>query len=135
LKSENFNGFKTDSFDAIVSLSALEHIPLNQLNNALKEIKRVLKPNAKWAVTTSGTEKKATWFHEPSKGYCFSKTDIENMFNASNILNQVPEKILQKYKANKYLKENLAGFYFKSEDYGMPWGKWSPQYIPVGIYN
>ncbi len=31
------------SFDAVVSLSALEHIPLEQLGNALNEIRRVLK--------------------------------------------------------------------------------------------
>lgn len=124
-----------DFFDAIVSMSALEHIPFKQLQNALSELNRVLKPNAKWAVTTSGTDKASTWFHDPSKGYCFSQSDLENKFNACSTLNQHPEKILQKYKGNKYLQENLAGFYFKSGDNGMPWGKWDPQYIPVGIYN
>jgi SAM-dependent methyltransferase len=41
-----------DSFDAIVSLSSLEHIPLDSLKTAMSEIQRVLKPNARWAVTT-----------------------------------------------------------------------------------
>jgi len=125
----------SDYFDAVVSLSALEHIPCNQIANAFSEIGRILKPDAKWAVTTSGTEKKYTWFHDPSKGYCFSETDLKEVFNANSLFGQDPEKVLQKYKDNNYLKNNLADFYFKSGDNGMPWGRWDPQYIPVGLFN
>ena len=31
------------------------------------------------------------------------------------------------------LRDNLASFYFRSGDNGMPWGKWDPQYQPVGV--
>lgn len=126
---------KTGSFDAVVSLSALEHIPKEQLPDALAEIQRVLKPDARWAVTTSGTEKEETWFHEPSKGYCYSESDLRKIFNAAPTIKQNPSEILHKYKENSYLKNNLAVFYFKSGSNGMPWGKWEPQYIPVGLCN
>ena len=131
----NMPEIENDSFDAVVSLSALEHIPINQLGNALSEIGRVLKPEAKWAITTSGTERGNTWFHEPSKGYCFSVKYFKEKFNAKSFKKQNPKEIFQKYKENGYLKENIAQFYFKSGNNGMPWGKWAPQYIPVGIYN
>ena len=124
-----------NAFDAVVSLSALEHIPLKVLQVALGEIKRVLKPGACWAVTTSGTEKAETWYHEPSQGNCFSRADIENIFGAIPRKDQSPHEILKKYQNNNYLKENLAKFYFKSGKYGMPWGKWDPKYIPVGIFK
>jgi hypothetical protein len=122
-----------NTFDAVVSLSAIEHIPLETLKVAFGEIKRVIKPDAHWAVTTSGTEKSETWFHEPSQGNCFSSNDIEDTFGAIPKGTQNPIEILQKYQKNPYLKENLAKFYFKSGKYGMPWGKWDPKYIPVGI--
>lgn len=34
---------------------------------------------------------------------------------------------------NNELHKKLAPFYFKSGDNGMPWGKWDPQYQPVGV--
>ncbi len=108
---------------------------IENLKAAFKEIKRVVKPNARWAVTTSGTEKSETWFHEPSQGNCFSSTDIGDIFEAISKGEQNPIEILQKYQNNSYLKENLAKFYFKSGKYGMPWGKWDPKYIPVGIFK
>ena len=124
-----------NTFDAVVSLSAVEHIPYESLQAALTEIKRVLKPDACWAITTSGTEKAKTWFHGPSQGNCFSCADFENIFGAMPKESQKPYEILQKYQNNSYLKENLAKFYFKSGKYGMPWGKWNPKYIPVGIFK
>ena len=124
-----------NTFDAVVSLSAIEHIPLENLKTAFDEIKRVVKPNARWAVTMSGTEKSETWFHEPSQGNCFSSTDIGDIFEAISKGEQNPIEILQKYQNNSYLKENIAKFYFKSGKYGMPWGKWNPKYIPVGIFK
>ena len=109
--------------------------PLENLKTAFDEIKRVVKPNAHWAVTTSGTEKAETYFHESSQGNCFSCGEFENTFGASPKGEQDPQKILQKYQNCGYLKENLAKFYFKSGKYGMPWGKWDPKYIPVGIFK
>jgi hypothetical protein len=34
---------------------------------------------------------------------------------------------------NAELKNNLASFYFKSGENGMPWGEWNPEYQPVGV--
>ncbi len=124
-----------DAFDAVVSLSALEHIPSEMLESALNEIRRVLKPDAHFAITTSGTEQPTTWFHEPSQGYCFSVDDFKKFFAADNRKSEEPKKILEKYRQCVYLKDNLAEFYKKSGKFGMPWGKWDPKYIPVGIYS
>lgn len=121
-------------FNAIVSLSSIEHIPLEQLNQAMLEIHRILKPEAKWAVTTSATERNNTWFHEQSHGYCYSLSDISKYFGAWALNNDDPSKLIQKYKNCCYLKDNLANFYKISEKNGMPWGIWDPQYIPVGLH-
>ena len=123
------------SFDAVVSLSSLEHIPLKNLDLAVKEIGRILKPDAKYAITTSATHKKESWFHEPSKGLCFSGNDLEKIFNAQSRNELSAEEVLFRYKNCKYLENNLAKFYSRSAENGMPWGKWEPKYLPVGIWS
>lgn len=119
------------SFDAVVSLSALEHIPLDLLPAALSEVRRVLCSDAKWAVTTSASATPLTWYHEPSRGQCFGKSDLEHYFGAAGLGD--PAVYLSKYRNNQFLASNLAGFYKKSGENGMPWGKWDPAYVPVGI--
>jgi 2-polyprenyl-3-methyl-5-hydroxy-6-metoxy-1,4-benzoquinol methylase len=121
------------TFDAVVSLSALEHIPLEQLATALSELSRVSRPGASWAVTTSGTEQASAWLHEPSQGWCFSAADLEARFGATAAQAQDPAGVLQRYRDCAYLKDHLAGFYRRTDRSGMPWGVWEPRYIPVGL--
>ncbi|MBW4549822.1 MAG: class I SAM-dependent methyltransferase [Aphanocapsa sp. GSE-SYN-MK-11-07L] len=120
-------------FDAVVSLSAWEHIPYQDLDVALAEISRVLKPDSLWAVTTSGTEQPGTWWHDQSQSNCFSISDLEKHFGAKKQRVQNPAEILDKYRRCSYLKQNLAEFYKKSDKFGMPLGIWEPRYIPVGL--
>ena len=131
----NLNEIPSNSFDAVVSLSALEHIPIVQLENALKEIRRVLKDQNFWAITTSATDQNMTWYHQPSKGFCYSVSDLEKYFEATSSYPQNPKRILHEYRNCDYLKRHLAKFYSKSGEYGIPWGQWEPKYIPVGIYH
>lgn len=123
----------TASYDALVSLSALEHIPIESLPNALGELRRVLKPSADIAITTSGTEAEHSWFHEPCRGYCYSHNDLGTMFHAKPTAMQSAEGILLNYRRSSYLREHLASFYQVSGNNGMPWGQWDPRYIPVGL--
>lgn len=127
----------SDSYDAVVSLSALEHIPMEQLPITVGEIRRMLKPTARWAVTTSGTEQAHRWFHEPSKGWCFSTHDLESIFGTSKLSNgqAIATEVLTHYRECEYLQGHIAQFYKRSGNNGMPWGKWDPKYVPVGIYN
>jgi len=121
------------TFDAVVSLSAIEHIPIEQLGTALGELARVSKPEAAWAVTTSGTEQAATWLHGPSQGWCYSVVDLRDRFGAVGARDQDPAEMLERYRRSAYLREHLADFYRRTERCGMPWGIWDPRYIPVGL--
>ncbi len=131
----NMPEYQDNGFDAIVSLSALEHIPMNILPIALSEIKRVVKSEGAWAVTTSGTNQIESWYHEPSKGNCFSERDFERLFGATLKGGIDADAAIEKYQNCDYLKRNLASFYKKSGDNGMPYGVWDPKYIPVGLFN
>jgi ubiquinone/menaquinone biosynthesis C-methylase UbiE len=124
---------ETASFDAVISLSSLEHIPLELLPIALAEIHRLVRSEGCWAVTTSGTDQADTWYHSPSLGYCFSERDLVKLFDARSRNSVSPSDILRKYHDSQYLKANLARSYRLSGKNGMPWGRWNPVYIPVGI--
>lgn len=119
-------------FAAVVSLSSVEHISLEDLGRALAEIRRVAQPDARWAVTTSATHATQSWFHEPAQGWCYSEDDLARLFDARTAGGSALE-ILEHYRTCRYLREHLAAFYSKSDRNGMPWGRWDPRYVPVGI--
>jgi hypothetical protein len=122
-----------NSFDAVVSLSALEHIPIGKLGEALSELSRVSHPAAPWAVTTSATERASAWLHEPSQGWCYSVDDLTERFGAVAAGQQDAAAALQRYRDCAYLRNHLAAFYRRTDRSGMPWGIWDPRYIPVGL--
>lgn len=124
-----------ESVDAIVSISSLEHNSPEGLRTCVAELLRVLKPGGVM-VATLGAAKNKDWYHEPSKGWCYTEASLKDIF-------QLPHNVRSNY--DRYdalmkdltecdeLKDNLAEFYFKSDNNGMPWGKWDPQYQSVGV--
>ena len=123
------------SIDAVVSISAIEHMQVNSINGAIQEFMRILKVDKPMIVTTSAS-KSSDWYHQPSEGWCFSLKTISLMFNLENCdgteFRQF-DNIMADYKENSFLRKKLASVYFISDKNGMPRGVWNPQYIPVGI--
>lgn len=122
--------------DCVVSVSALEHNEHTVASRAVQELTRVLKPEHKMLLTVSASLTD-DWYHEPSKGWCYSEKTLKNLFNLphdtpSNFSQK--EAIFEKLKKpDNELHRNLEKFYFQSGENGMPWGIWNPQYLPVGI--
>jgi SAM-dependent methyltransferase len=125
----------SDSQDAVVAVSSLEHNSPQSLLGVVKELMRVIKPGG-MLMATLGAAYDENWFHEPSKGWCYTEAALRDIFDLSP---EVPSNYVQfddLFSALidcSELKENLASFYSNSGDNGMPWGKWDPQYQPVGI--
>jgi ubiquinone/menaquinone biosynthesis C-methylase UbiE len=121
--------------DVVVSISALEHNSPDKLRSVVAELMRVLKPGGK-LIATLGAASMADWFHEPSQGWCYTESTLRGIFGLPD---DTPsnydqfDALFEKLKCNDFLRENLANFYFQSGNNGMPWGKWDPQYQPVGI--
>lgn len=122
--------------DAVVSLSALEHNNHESFASSLDELLRVTKPCGKLVLTVSASQTD-DWFHEPSKGWCYSDTTLKRLCRLSE---DVPNNYVQKdalfcqlQRDGNELHKRLDPFYFQSGDNGMPWGKWEPTYQPVGI--
>jgi len=124
-----------NSVDAVVSISALEHNSQDGLRRVISELMRVLKPGCK-LLASLGAAKDKDWFHEPSKGWCYTEATLRDIFEITDDCpsnyNQYDD-LFTALKSCSDLREELADFYFKSGDNGMPWGIWNPEYQPVGV--
>lgn len=124
-----------DSIDAVVSISAIEHLSIMDLPRVRDEFERVIKPGGFIAITTSAS-KSDDWFHEPSKGWCLSITRIrEFMELPEDTINNFEylKTIIEEYKQSNELINRLSSGYYRAGNNGMPWEFWDPKYIPVGI--
>jgi SAM-dependent methyltransferase len=123
------------SFDAIVSVSSLEHNDPADLEQALRELLRVLRPGGR-LVATLGAARDADWFHAPSQGWCYTEASLRRAFGLSAATPSNYGEYDQRFAELRdcaELRDNLAPAYFKSGDNGMPWGRWDPQYQSVGV--
>ncbi len=127
----------SDSIDAIASVSALEHNTPENLPTVVAELLRVLKPGGAILATLTGIKDTDTW-HIPSSGWCYSAISLKRLFDLPE---DTPDNyashdtLLQDLRNCGELRDNLARFYFESDQNGMPWGKWDPQYLPVGVWK
>jgi ubiquinone/menaquinone biosynthesis C-methylase UbiE len=124
-----------NSLDAVVAVSALEHNTPEGLQKVVAEIMRKLKPGGQLLATLCAGRDK-DWFHEPSRGWCYTDTTLRRLFElpegtSSNYTHY--DELFNSLKECAELRDNLAKIYFRSGDNGMPWGRWDPQYQPVGV--
>jgi SAM-dependent methyltransferase len=123
------------SVDTIVAVSALEHNSPEVLSEVVRELLRVLRPAGR-LLATLGAARDEDWFHGPSQGWCYSEASLRRIFGIDPA---VPsnfdqhDALLRELRGSADLRDNLAAFYFKSANNGMPWGVWDPTYQPVGV--
>jgi SAM-dependent methyltransferase len=125
----------SNSVDAVVSMSALEHNPPEELKPCVFEIVRVLKPGGK-LVATLPAAKDNDWYHEPSRGWCYTEATLRDIFDLPPDCPSNYDRYDELFEALQNcdeLRHDLADFHFESGDNGMPWGIWNPQYQPVGV--
>ena len=88
------------------------------------------------AIATLGAAKEQDWFHEPSKGWCYTEATLRDIFDLPADCPSNYDRYDELFKSLRNcseLRDNLADFYFKSGNNGMPWGIWDPKYQPVGM--
>jgi hypothetical protein len=101
----------------------------------VKELMRILKPGG-LLLATLGAARDQDWFHEPSHGWNYTDASLRRLFDLSpqafsNYARH--DEFFDALKSCTELRDGLAAFYARSGDNGMPWGKWDPQYQPVGV--
>lgn len=125
----------SESIDAVAAVSALEHNTPENLHLVVDELMRVLKPGGVLLATLVAARDENR-FHEPSHAWCYTGESLRQIFdlpdNAPTNYNLYDE-LMEELRDCSELRDNLASFYFRSSQNGMPWGKWDPQYQPVGV--
>lgn len=133
---QNMKLIQSETIDAIISVSVMEHNSAQEVQVIMKELSRVLKNNAPLFITTSASGRD-DWFHKPSHGWAYSERTLNELFlfSDNNYLSNygLYDQWMEKLRKSEELKTSLSPTYFKSGDNGMPWGIWDPQYYPVGI--
>ncbi len=121
--------------DAVVSISALEHNSPDGLRGCVAELMRVLKPGGK-LIATMHAAREQDWFHEPSKGWCYTEATLRDIFDLpadcpSNYEHY--DELFAELQGCAELRDGLPSYYYSSGNNGMPWGIWDPKYPPVGV--
>ena len=131
----NMSDIPDNHVDAVVSISSLEHNTPDDLLASVEELMRVLKPGGK-LIATLGAAKEQDWYHEPSRGWCYTEATLRDVFdllsNCSSNYEQYDE-LFTKLRSCDELRNTLSKFYFESGNNGMPWGVWDPKYQSVGV--
>lgn len=132
---QNLSDLADASIDAVVAVSALEHNPPEGLPGVVIELQRVLKPDGV-LLATLGAARQADWLHVPSQGWCYTDASLRRHFDlpADTLTNyDRHDDLFSALRDCAELSDGLASFYYQSGDNGMPWGRWDPQYQPVGV--
>lgn len=130
----NLEDIDNDSIDSVVAVSALEHNQPENLKLVVLELLRVLKPGGA-LLATLGAARNEDWFHEPSRGWCYTDESLRHHFMLGDVPSNYNEyaQLFADIRECRELREGLAQFYFQSGENGMPWGEWNPAYQPVGV--
>ncbi len=126
---------ESNSVDAIVSTSAIEHNPDHaSLKAAIIELYRTLKKGSPLLITTSATNKES-WFHHASKGWCYNEKTLAEIFDMSSYDSNFSKftSVENNIRSNEFLKNKIPYNYKNNPNCGLPMGVWDPQYLPVGI--
>ena len=131
----NLADIPDSSIDLVISISSLEHNTPQNLMTVADELYRVLKPNGA-IIATLAAAKEKDWFHIPSSSWCYTEKTLKQLFNfgpsvPSNFGNF--DELMKSVRASKELRKNLSYHYHLGGKNGMPWGKWNPVYLPVGV--
>lgn len=131
----NLMDIQDHSLDAVVSVSALEHNSPEGLEQVINEIMRVLKPGGLLLATMTAARAQ-DWWHEASNGWCYTDGSLRRIFDLSPDLPSNYDRydeLMGALRNCSELRDNLASFYYKSDQGGMPRGIWDPKYQPVGV--
>jgi len=108
---------KSNSIDAIISISAIEHADINLFDQNIREMKRVLKKKSILLITTNFTNKKDIFFDEFTQAWCFSYKFIKKKFNKNfNIYFNI-KKTISSFKSSKIFFNRLDDYYTKNKNF------------------
>ena len=125
---------ESGEFDAVVSVSALEHNCPEKIPQIMSELRRTAKCAAPMLLTISTSPKGGE--HTPSHSWLLTENEIVNAYSMPNDyktnfaqMGQISKEMRSPLRLHRW----LASSYYRDGDNGMPWGKWNPQYLPLAL--
>ena len=126
--------FEDSTFDAVVSISAIEHNPPDKVKSIMQELTRILKEGGQQLLTISVADKEQ--YHQESNSYLLNREGVQDTYKLdSDTCRDFDsyEDIFSEFFNDERLKRWMPYIYFQGGNNGMPWGKWDPKYLPAGI--
>lgn len=127
---------RDNSVDIVISISALEHNELiSNVKEIIQELDRVLVSGGMMLITLPASAEK-DWFFSPAYSWCFTESTLRDLFDLDNDSSSnfhEYRNFFEKLSKSETLKKNISLRYYFQPKSGMPWGKWDPKYLPVGI--
>ncbi|MDR2124518.1 MAG: class I SAM-dependent methyltransferase [Desulfovibrio sp.] len=124
----------SSEFDAVVSVSALEHNSPDNIPLIMSELRRTAKDGAPMLLTISTSAEGG--IHRPSHSWLLTEKEIVAAYGIpegyQTNFDDMP-LLAAKLVASPRLRRWLPSFYYMGGANGMPWGVWAPQYLPVGL--
>lgn len=122
--------------EIVVSISALEHNEqISDIKIIIQELERVLVPGGMMLITLPASADK-DWFFYPAYSWCFTESTLQDLFNFDKATSSNFHQygiIFEKLINSEALKKSMSLRYYFQPKSGMPWGRWDPKYLPVGI--
>lgn len=123
----------SESIDAVISISAIEHADIGLFHENIKELSRLLKPRAPLLLTTSAATSDENSYHEKSSGWCFSLRALkaffpatEIKFDAENCARSIIESAVFMNRLDPYYYQDEDSFCYKKRVRDFP-------YLPVAV--
>ena len=125
---------ESGEFDAVISVSALEHNSPEKIPKIMSELRRTAKCGALMLLTISTSPKGGE--HRPSHSWLLTEDEIVKAYSMpdgyiTNFAHMA--QINQEMQTPSRMHRWLASSYYRGGDNGMPWGKWAPQYLPMAL--
>ncbi len=131
---EHLEHVSDNEFDAVVSISALEHNPPDKVKAIMGELRRVAKNGAPMLITISMAEQPR--LDEPSLSWLLDEAGVVEAYGLAPGYQTNCEQLpawLEKIQESPRLARWLGAFHFHSGKNGMPWGVWKPTYLPAAM--
>lgn len=127
--------YEDNYFDAVVSVSAIEHADKDLLKQNISEIIRVVGKSGKVFLTTSSSTNDQETFDQQTSGWCFSSDSISKILGKDMSFKQYDlERAEERILTSKIWKKRLDPYYLLDKDSPFSNKKIkSLPYLPMGF--
>jgi ubiquinone/menaquinone biosynthesis C-methylase UbiE len=124
---------ESNSVDAVISISAIEHADIEVFDNNISELLRVLRDGSPFLLTTSATKEKENIYLKKCEGWCFSLDSLKKYFDGADVEFDTENCESSLLKSNILINRLDPYYYHDRESFCFKKKLSSLPYLPVAI--